>query len=433
MKRKRYKKFLAIVVLLIIGGVSGCLIYNQYKEVNQIRLLFQQLEGTTKINEYTIYGNHLNIRGSIKLDSKISKITLVLKNYNMEREFPLIYKQDKQQFNFELSSDINNGINLETIEEGNYYIFIKVYRKNKVYYYSLINGTNYQDLEYYTLTNNNYNKKIKLNINEFKLENKNIQYFKISCKKHDINSEIYDIVIDPGHGGKDSGAISLNKKYNESDINLDIAKKLKKELESIGLRVKLTRDDDETLKSYGNNGRAVIANKVKAKLLLSIHLNSSDYKIVKGGVEIYVPNNFELSFARLLASNIVNNAKTNYSINQTDQIEPGIYVRTFSQSDIIDAKQQANAIGYEPYNITSTTPSLYMLRETGGIMTHAYIDGRNPNYDKNPYYNSNIAVEAYLLELGFINYDVDLNNILNNSDLYIQAIVKSIREHYNLI
>lgn len=201
MKRKRYKKFLTIVVLLIIGGVSGCLIYNQYKEVNQIRLLFQQLEGTTKINEYTIYGNHLNIRGSIKLDSKISKITLVLKNYNMEREFPLIYKQDKQQFNFELSSDINNGINLETIEEGNYYIFIKVYRKNKVYYYSLINGTNYQDLEYYTLTNNNYNKKIKLNINEFELENKNIQYFKISCKKHDINPEIYDIVIDPGHGG----------------------------------------------------------------------------------------------------------------------------------------------------------------------------------------------------------------------------------------
>lgn len=167
--------------------------------------------------------------------------------------------------------------------------------------------------------------------------------------------------------------------------------------------------------------------------MLSIHLNSSDYKIVKGGVEIYVPNNFELSFARLLASNIVNNAKTNYSINQTDQIEPGIYVRTFSQSDIIDAKQQANAIGYEPYNITTTTPSLYMLRETGGIMTHAYIDGRNPNYDKNPYYNSNIAVEAYLLELGFINYDVDLNNILNNSDLYIQAIVKSIQEHYNLI
>lgn len=40
-----------------------------------------------------------------------------------------------------------------------------------------------------------------------------------------------------------------------------------------------------------------------------------------------------------------------------------------------------------------------MLRETGGIATKAYVDGRNPNYGKNMFYNSNIGVEAYLLEL----------------------------------
>ena len=40
-----------------------------------------------------------------------------------------------------------------------------------------------------------------------------------------------------------------------------------------------------------------------------------------------------------------------------------------------------------------------MLRETGGIATSAYVDGRNPSYGANMFYNSNIGVEAYLLEL----------------------------------
>ena len=40
-----------------------------------------------------------------------------------------------------------------------------------------------------------------------------------------------------------------------------------------------------------------------------------------------------------------------------------------------------------------------MLRETGGIVTGAYVDGRNKEFGKNKYYNSNIGVEAYLLEL----------------------------------
>ena len=40
-----------------------------------------------------------------------------------------------------------------------------------------------------------------------------------------------------------------------------------------------------------------------------------------------------------------------------------------------------------------------MLRETGGIATKAYVDGRNPNYGANMFYNVNIGGEAYVLEL----------------------------------
>ena len=69
-----------------------------------------------------------------------------------------------------------------------------------------------------------------------------------------------------------------------------------------------------------------------------------------------------------------------------------------------------------------------MIRELGGICTNAFVDGRNTDYGANKYINSNIGLEAYLLELGYINFDKDLDNILENQDLYVQAIVKSVQE-----
>ena len=69
-----------------------------------------------------------------------------------------------------------------------------------------------------------------------------------------------------------------------------------------------------------------------------------------------------------------------------------------------------------------------MIRETGGIATNAYVYGRNTSYGKNKYYNSNIGVESYLLELGYINNDIDLEKLLNEQDDYIRAVVTTIRD-----
>jgi len=69
-----------------------------------------------------------------------------------------------------------------------------------------------------------------------------------------------------------------------------------------------------------------------------------------------------------------------------------------------------------------------MLRETGGIATGAYVDGRNKSYGKNLYYNSNVGIEAYLLELGYINSKVDLQNIVTNQSGYVEGVVKAIKD-----
>lgn len=79
------------------------------------------------------------------------------------------------------------------------------------------------------------------------------------------------IVLDPGHGGKDPGAVGkLGTK--EKDLNLDIAKRLARRLKQTGYRVLLTRETDEFV-SLG--GRVNFANKNKADIFISIHNNAS--------------------------------------------------------------------------------------------------------------------------------------------------------------
>lgn len=96
---------------------------------------------------------------------------------------------------------------------------------------------------------------------------------KISIKK---------IVIDPGHGGKDPGAIGRTG-LREKDVNLDVAKRLAKILKSQGVEVVLTRSSD----IFVSLARRVdIANKSNADLFISIHSNANRARSLNG-FEIY--------------------------------------------------------------------------------------------------------------------------------------------------
>lgn len=85
------------------------------------------------------------------------------------------------------------------------------------------------------------------------------------------------VVIDPGHGGKDAGCISPSGKTMEKTVVLDIATKLAEKIRSgcPDVNVVMTRDDDTFVELQG---RADIANKAKANLFISIHVNSVDGK-----------------------------------------------------------------------------------------------------------------------------------------------------------
>jgi N-acetylmuramoyl-L-alanine amidase len=98
--------------------------------------------------------------------------------------------------------------------------------------------------------------------------------------------ELETVVIDPGHGGKDPGCISISGKY-EKDAALKIALKLGKLLESkLKIKVYYTRKTDVFIPLYR---RGQIANEKKGNLFISIHCNSTLKRNSKpNGFEIYI-------------------------------------------------------------------------------------------------------------------------------------------------
>lgn len=86
------------------------------------------------------------------------------------------------------------------------------------------------------------------------------------------------VVIDPGHGGQDPGAV--NGSHREKNVTLGTAKELKAQLEASGrYRVKLTRDNDKFIKLHE---RVRMARNAGADLFISIHADSIDKPSVRG-------------------------------------------------------------------------------------------------------------------------------------------------------
>jgi len=412
------KKFLFVLLILMLV-FCGFVIYDtKYKE--EIPKLTIE-ENSVTIDKLHIYGTHLNFNGTLVNDSNLQLIL-----YDGEfREYEININDNI----FNLSNLVNEGIYLEEIPIGKYFMFLRSKivdddENIRYKYYRLDNNTEYKETIYYTFSNVG-NKIIINSDNEYNTLMLDV------FKNNDI--DIYDIVIDPGHGGMDGGA--SNNKYNERDIALQMAIDLKSKLENFGMKVKLTHVEgqlatDEKLNDYGVNGRAVISSEVKAKYLFSLHMNSNNYASVNG-LEIYTAGNINYDFSKLLAKNIVDGTGISYSNNKINKIYDGVYTRLFTENNINNSRDSYIKKNLNPYDITINSNYYYMIRETGGIITGAYVDDRNQEIIANPYVKSNVGTEAYLLELGYISNTDDLNNMINNMDKYVDSIVDTIKLLYS--
>lgn len=436
---KNFLKGLVIILMLIgIGyGISITVereIPEKDAKMAEVNIYNKIQTRSAELTNFYTYGKAFNITGKISNISKdnLENVKIVITDgLDYEQSYTLNYNFEDAYLVFSSDNEINNGIILDNLSDGKYYILLRLTLNNSIEprYYSFSNSSTYNSLDYYTITKENSNKKAEISFSDKTYNGKEYKLSSIEIEETILPENIYDIVIDAGHGGSDVG--EKVSSITEADLTLEYAKLLKENLEANGYKVKLTRDDNNNgtytyTNMYDSNGRISIACSSKAKLMISFHVNNGYDNF--NGFEIYAPCKSNLNFAGEMADKIKNSSSILFSNNTSFKKRDGVYVRNFTNNVIKDFESTAKKKGYEPYNITTDTPYLYTIREVGGIATGAYVDGRNKDYSKNEYYNSNHGIECYQIELGYIKKDLEI--IQNEKQNYISAITEAICNNF---
>lgn len=200
------------------------------------------------------------------------------------------------------------------------------------------------------------------------------------------------IVVDPGHGGKDAGAV--RSKYREKDWNLSVGKELARLLKKGGYDVKITRDND-TFIALGE--RAKISNNFKADLFISIHTNATKNRNANG---------FQVYFRSEKATD-KEAAETAALENEAMQYEEVHY-------NFVDALLQSlvkNEYINESSKLAGYVRNAVYKQPGIGIAVNQNASVRQANF----YVLKGVNSPAILVEMGFISSQKDRARLSNKS------------------
>ncbi|MDI6606134.1 MAG: N-acetylmuramoyl-L-alanine amidase [Candidatus Omnitrophota bacterium] len=215
-------------------------------------------------------------------------------------------------------------------------------------------------------------------------------------------SRIKKVVIDPGHGGKDPGAISRSG-LREKDINLDIAKRMRNLLKAQGIEVVMTRSDDTFIPLPE---RARIANSSGADIFISIHSNANRLKTMKGFEIYYVAPNIGDGNRAVLSAK-----KDNLNFAESCLGDSSLTLKAIIW-DMIYTHSRAEAIELSRSICSSAHDNL-------GVEVLGIKKGRFAVLKE-------VFIPAVLVEVGFLSNSAEAR-MLNNA-YYRQKIAESIAE-----
>ncbi|MBY0414736.1 MAG: N-acetylmuramoyl-L-alanine amidase [Bdellovibrionales bacterium] len=129
----------------------------------------------------------------------------------------------------------------------------------------------------------------------------------------------FTILIDPGHGGEEDGAVAVTqgevppRSIKEKDIALEIAKRIYELLQKKNYSVYLTRSVDRTVTLPE---RAAIAEKTKADLFISVHINSSPESGAVGFETYYLDNHDDVAIKKVEKTENIQSSGDNVVVQQ---------------------------------------------------------------------------------------------------------------------
>lgn len=161
----------------------------------------------------------------------------------------------------------------------------------------------------------------------------------------------FTVVIDPGHGGTDGGAVSEDG-TNERDYNLKIAKYLKEYLSNYKLDIYMTHEGFSNGK-FELIDRGLYIKSKKADLVISLHLNDSAADVYPNGAEAYVTANTSLDKYNKNSTELANKILSN--LQKLGISNRGVHTRLCSDStDIYSDGTRADYYGIIRYSMRGT-------------------------------------------------------------------------------
>ncbi len=214
--------------------------------------------------------------------------------------------------------------------------------------------------------------------------------------------EVKTIVIDPGHGGKDPGA--MHNGITEKDFVLGFSRQLGNELEKLGYEVKYTRDTDVFVSLAQ---RARMAEDLKGDLFISVHTNAAENKRL-AGVETYY-----LDYTHAKSDHVAlreNGGQIKGRMGQIDDAVAELALRAkLHESERLATFVQRNMYGYvnrKGFDV-----------QNGGIKGNVFkvLD--------------ETSMPGILLEIGYISNSFDAKNLKNNA--FVRSLAHGVAEGIN--
>ncbi len=344
--------------------------------------------------------------GEVKVDGELVKVFIDLKNESVFRLKPIKvnfiidkirfgqYKKDVAR----IVVDLKRNVKYEVLDRGKTVVISfknDVKHKDEITPKEII--TSNADRNKIVLVPNITNKK-EINKSSDKTNGKDKQMvypFKTGEKE-----KKYIIIIDAGHGGKDPGAQSKDKKTYEKDITLKVALKLAKKLKkNKKYKVILTRETDKFLTL---DQRTDVANDNKGDIFISLHINALPNKKFYG-IETFYLNIAADNYSKRLES--VENAENQKKITDLQFILADLLKKA-------NTKESIDLASFIQASLTFNLRRKYKKIKSLGVknaMFYVLLDTKMP---------------SVLVELGFISNKEELKKLKN--DKYQNHLATSI-------
>tara|TARA_B110000196_G_scaffold303568_1_gene299521 strand:+ start:435 stop:1610 length:1176 start_codon:yes stop_codon:yes gene_type:complete len=243
-----------------------------------------------------------------------------------------------------LKIKLSQNIAFIVIDDKIYQMQSKLIKSNDEYYVPIddffnilsVHGSNHHSIDYATMSIS-LNSKIK--------NTKEIPVVNVDLTKEKNRWKLDTIIIDPGHGGKDPGAIGY-RGTKEKDITLDVAKRLVKKIErNMNINTILTRDEDIFIRLQD---RTKLANSNNGKLFISIHANSAEDRRANGFETYMIGMNKNAAAVRTAArENAVLDLEGGSATKLTDE---ALIKVTIAQSGFANGSEKFAALVQEEMN-----------------------------------------------------------------------------------